>query len=980
MESGQRVSRKGRKLGSSRRRQMREPADGHDAPVAPEPESWSFQAAAELQGFFQDSGAKERGFVTREDLAGAKFSFLGSEEEPQMMFDWADVEQKGHLSLEEFSSALKNIFGSSSSTHRLHRRPLSSKRRSAATSFPVLEEANAEEREAFLAFVEKLGTSHLPSEQAELWQLWGQLRQEEPQLAGNLESFLAQMSSRLQEVRADKETLELTLRKRDSDHHREVQQLYEEMEQQICQEKQQLQAESLSRNLALSSQVQEVLEAKEHAVQELAAGQRELEAQLHHLSNTHQEASLENQQLREAERDLAGRLEEMRGQLQVTRGHLNAARGRVSWQVEEELSPPGAGEEKAPDPPEEAPLPGLFGDNDDWNQLLSDFSSPPHRALQLSWSPPPTPSRLDPQTPRMVRQISISEPHAGLSHQNPSSGPDGAPRSPPGVPSRVEEVTPAGQDISSEQLAKPHSLDTDREPAPSPEPHFPSDLLGGPPGEAGSLVAAALKVLVPLEDESPPQVGSPPPQAPAGPSEQFPASDPDEEGPRPGPAPAKPPRQTEALRQYPRTAGLGPGPGSGILTPEPAQPTQGPEPEGRAPAEGLEQGASGLAPREGLPGALRESPGQVLRPDGRPALPDLSLEDVPAAEAGKQADPGRQDVGSAQTVEAHGLQAGHRELAQQDSPPASPPRGIPQAQAEAEVPTLGKPSASRGSPHMTPQPGDRAGPQEPPQTLPTPVELETQPRPPPTAAQAGEQGSPVPREPRADKRPEDSGTDSRKVEPPPSPEDPAAGKSQAMVAGELQADPDYVFHVIFLGDSNVGKTSFLHLLHHNSFATGLTATVGVDFRVKNLLVDNKHFALQLWDTAGQERYHSVTRQLLRKADGVVLMYDVTSEESFLHVRYWLDCLQEAGSDGMVILLLGNKMDCEEERQVPTEAGQQLAKELGVSFGECSAVLGHNILEPVVNLARSLKMQEDRLKGSLAEVAPARSPKKAGCCF
>lgn len=200
-----------------------------------------------------------------------------------------------------------------------------------------------------------------------------------------------------------------------------------------------------------------------------------------------------------------------------------------------------------------------------------------------------------------------------------------------------------------------------------------------------------------------------------------------------------------------------------------------------------------------------------------------------------------------------------------------------------------------------------------------------------------------------------------------------------MAAGEPQANPDYLFHVIFLGDSNVGKTSFLHLLHQNSFATGLTATVGVDFRVKTLLVDNKCFVLQLWDTAGQERYHSMTRQLLRKADGVVLMYDITSQESFGHVRYWLDCLQDAGSDGVVILLLGNKMDCEEERQVSTEAGQQLARELGVSFGECSAALGHNILEPVVNLARSLRMQEEGLKGSLVEVTPKKQPKKFGCC-
>ncbi|XP_043306618.1 ras-related protein Rab-44 isoform X3 [Cervus canadensis] len=515
MESGLRVTRKGRKLGSSRRRQMREPADGQDAPVAPEPESWSSQSAEELQSFFQDCGAEERGFVTREDLAAAKFSFLSSEDELEMIFDWVDVERKGRLSLEEFSSGLKNIFGSSLSSHRLHRkRPLLSKRGSVATSFPVVEEANSEEKEAFFAFMEQLGASNSLPEQAEIWQLWRTLRKEEPQLAGNLEGFLAKMNSRLQEAQADKEVLELTLRKRDTDHHREVQQLYEEMEQQIQREKQQLQAESDSRGLALSSQMQEVLEAKEREVQRLTEGQKELEAQLHRLSSTHQEASSENRQLREAERDLAGRLEEVRGQLQVTRGQLDAARGRVSWQMEEELSVPRAGEEKAPDAQavswEEAPLPGLFGDNDDWDQLLSGIGSTPLSALQLCWSPPPTPKASPgPPTPRV----------------EPSSDPGGSPSSPPGAPSGTEEEegeNPDGPDMSPpEQIGQPPSLEPREESQLGPGVHIPWGLPGVPAGESGSLVAAALEVLVPLEDGAPPEVTSPPPQASAGPKAWF---------------------------------------------------------------------------------------------------------------------------------------------------------------------------------------------------------------------------------------------------------------------------------------------------------------------------------------------------------------------------------------------------------------------------------------------------------------------------
>ncbi|XP_054578223.1 ras-related protein Rab-44 [Eptesicus fuscus] len=986
METGPRAARKGRKLGSSRRRQIREPAAGQDGPVAPEP--WSSQAAEELQGFFRACGAAERGFVTREDLAVAKFSFLGSEEEPEMIFDWVDVERKGRLPLEEFSSGLKSIFGSSPSTQRVRgRRPLSSKRGSAATSFPVLEEADAEEKEAFLAFMEQLGGGHSLPEQ-EIWQLWGKLRQEEPQLAGNLEGFLAQMSSRLQEARADKESLELTLRKRDSDHHREVQQLYEEMEQQIGRQKQQLQAKSDSRDLARSSQMQAVLEAKEREAQQLAEGQRELEAELQRLSSAHREAGSEKLQLREAQRDLAERLQQVQEQLQMTRGHLNFARSRVSWQVEEP-SVPRAGEEKAPDPQavssEEAPLPGLFGDNDDWDQLLSSFNSPWHRTPQLLWSPPATPtSPSAPQTPRVVRQISISEQHDLLFGREPSSDPNAAPGSPPGVTARPEEgrgADPGGQDLSAERPAEPRSVHPQGEPGPGPEGHFFGEPLlpTTPAGGSGGLGAAALKVLDPRGDGPPPQGASPAAQAPAGPSTHFQTSDPDDRDSWTGPVPAKPPRHREALHQGPHTAGSAPGleprgaRGLGGVAEAPlAEPSEGLGGVAEAPTKGVPQGELGPDGLEGRTGGLREDPGQA-QPGGLPALPQQSLEEGSREEERKQGGQGRQGLSSEQLAEARGLRTGPSERPQRRSPPAPLPPDTAQAQAEADGPAPGRPSPPRDSPPRAAQPGGEAGPQPPTNTLPImEAVLKAQPRPPPTAAQAeGEQGPPQPRAPRAENRPEDPGTGSGEAGLTPTPGDPTGNESPA--------DPDHIFHIIFLGDSNVGKTSFLHLLHQNTFASGLTATVGVDFRVKNLLVDNKYYALQLWDTAGQERYHSVTRQLLRKADGVVLMYDVTSPESFAHVRYWLDCLQDSGSVGVVVLLLGNKMDCDEQRQVSTEAGQQLAQELGLSFGECSAALGHNILEPMVSLARSLKRQEDLLKGSLVEVAPERPRKKAGCC-
>ncbi|KFQ99044.1 Ras-related protein Rab-44, partial [Opisthocomus hoazin] len=195
---------------------------------------------------------------------------------------------------------------------------------------------------------------------------------------------------------------------------------------------------------------------------------------------------------------------------------------------------------------------------------------------------------------------------------------------------------------------------------------------------------------------------------------------------------------------------------------------------------------------------------------------------------------------------------------------------------------------------------------------------------------------------------------------------------------EASLDPDHLYNVLFVGDSHVGKTSFLYRLHADTFNPHLTATVGLDYQVKNLVVDNKRFALRLWDSAGQERYHSITKQFFRKADGVVLMYDITSEYSFSDVRYWLSCIQEGAEDGVAILLLGNKTDCAAERQVPAKEGERLAKEHQLMFYECSAASGHNVSESMVSLIRLLKDCEDELKNKAREVP--KPPQKKGCCW
>ncbi|RXM97057.1 EF-hand calcium-binding domain-containing protein 4B [Acipenser ruthenus] len=137
--------------------------------------------------------------------------------------------------------------------------------------------------------------------------------------------------------------------------------------------------------------------------------------------------------------------------------------------------------------------------------------------------------------------------------------------------------------------------------------------------------------------------------------------------------------------------------------------------------------------------------------------------------------------------------------------------------------------------------------------------------------------------------------------------------------------PDRLFKVVLVGNSSVGKTSLLRRFCDDCFYPGTSATVGIDYSVKTVTVDNSQVALQMWDTAGQERYRSITKQFFRKADGVIVMYDITSELTFTSVRQWLTSVQEGAGDDIPIMLVGNKTDKESEREVQFKSGQRLAK-------------------------------------------------------
>nr|KAF6444922.1 RAB3B, member RAS oncogene family [Molossus molossus] len=153
--------------------------------------------------------------------------------------------------------------------------------------------------------------------------------------------------------------------------------------------------------------------------------------------------------------------------------------------------------------------------------------------------------------------------------------------------------------------------------------------------------------------------------------------------------------------------------------------------------------------------------------------------------------------------------------------------------------------------------------------------------------------------------------------------------SKAGVKDASDQNFDYMFKLLIIGNSSVGKTSFLFRYADDTFTPAFVSTVGIDFKVKTVYRNEKRVKLQIWDTAGQERYRTITTAYYRGAMGFILMYDITNEESFNAVQDWATQIKTYSWDNAQVILVGNKCDMEEERVVPTEKGRLLAEQLGM---------------------------------------------------
>lgn len=169
---------------------------------------------------------------------------------------------------------------------------------------------------------------------------------------------------------------------------------------------------------------------------------------------------------------------------------------------------------------------------------------------------------------------------------------------------------------------------------------------------------------------------------------------------------------------------------------------------------------------------------------------------------------------------------------------------------------------------------------------------------------------------------------------------------------------DYLFKILLIGDSGVGKTCILCRFANNEFNRSHISTIGIDFKMKTIVVEGKRIRIQMWDTAGQERYETITTQYYRRAQGIILVYDITRQETFNNIRKWLRYVDEHANNNVQRLLLANKCDAEDERMVWKDQGARLAAEKNIKFYETSAQSDINIDEAFTEICRQILQTMD----------------------
>lgn len=201
----------------------------------------------------------------------------------------------------------------------------------------------------------------------------------------------------------------------------------------------------------------------------------------------------------------------------------------------------------------------------------------------------------------------------------------------------------------------------------------------------------------------------------------------------------------------------------------------------------------------------------------------------------------------------------------------------------------------------------------------------------------------------------------------------------------MSTDTIHCFKILTIGESGVGKTCILRRFVENKFLKNHLATIGIDFKTKNIEIDGTPIKLKIWDTAGQERFRNITNQYYKGADGIILVFDVTDQKSFEKIKEWMSQIKaNTKADQIGLVLLGNKCDIE-PRTISKNDGEELGKELGIEYYETSAMKGDGIAQAFEFLAKNIltkkKIDLKNEKGTDGGVNldGGVTPQKKQCC-